>query len=72
MFNNLKAEITRAGIKKTDLAKELGISVNTLINKLNGKKEFKLSEVQVILKKFPDKDIDILFERNKNNNWKEK
>lgn len=68
MFNNLKAEITRAGIKKTDLAKELGISVNTLINKLNGKKEFKLSEVQVILKKFPDKDIDILFERNKNNN----
>lgn len=72
MFNNLKAEITRAGIKKTDLAKELGISVNTLINKLNGKKEFKLSEVQVILKMFPDKDIDILFERNKNNNWKEK
>lgn len=67
MFNNLNAEIARAGIKKTDLAKELGISINSLTNKLNGKQEFKLSEVQIILKLFPEKNIDNLFEKRKIN-----
>ena len=67
MFNNLNAEIARAGIKKTDLAKELGISINSLTNKLNGKQEFKLSEVQIILKLFPEKNIDDLFEKQKIN-----
>lgn len=67
MFNNLNAEIARAGIKKTDLAKELGISINSLTNKLNGKQEFKLSEVQIILKLFPEKNIDDLFEKRKIN-----
>ena len=67
MFNNLNAEIARAGIKKTDLAKKLGISINSLTNKLNGKQEFKLSEVQIILKLFPEKNIDDLFEKQKIN-----
>ena len=67
MFNNLNAEIARAGVKKTDLAKKLGISINSLTNKLNGKQEFKLSEVQIILKLFPEKNIDDLFEKQKIN-----
>ncbi len=67
MFSNLNAEIARAGVKKTDLAKKLGISINSLTNKLNGKQEFKLSEVQIILKLFPEKNIDDLFEKQKIN-----
>ena len=70
VFSNLNAEIARKGLKKTDIAKKLNISVNSLQNKLKGKQEFKLSEIQILLKIFPDKDMSFLFQFDKKNEIK--
>ena len=66
MYSNLKAEIARHGKKKSELAAKLGITENTLINKIKGKSEFTLTEIQELLKEFPnsplldDAQIDVL------------
>ena len=41
----IKALIAYSNIKRNDLAKELGISYNTLTKKLKGKKEFTIPEI---------------------------
>lgn len=41
----LEVAITRAGISKRKIAKLLGVSETTIYNKLNGKVEFKASEI---------------------------
>lgn len=43
--NRLKALMTIRNIKRSYLAKELGISYNTLTKKLNGQREFDLNEI---------------------------
>lgn len=48
MYKNLKAELVRAEINTNDITKQLGISRQALINKKNGKTEWKLSEVETL------------------------
>ncbi len=43
--NRLKALMTIRNIKRIYLAKELGISYNTLTKKLNGQREFNITEL---------------------------
>lgn len=53
-FPVLEAEISKAGFKKKDIAKAIGIEPRTLANKLKGKTEFNLTEVLEIGTMFPD------------------
>lgn len=50
MFNQklLKAKIIAQGFTRAEIAKKMGISLTTLNYKLNGRQEFKLSEVKKI------------------------
>lgn len=50
MFNQklLKAKIIAQGLTRAEIAKKIGISLTTLNYKLNGRQEFKLSEVKKI------------------------
>lgn len=43
-MNNLLAEMSRYGIRKEDIQKQLKCSENTVNNKLSGKTEFTFSE----------------------------
>ncbi len=45
---NLKAEIARAGKTNRSLAALLGMSEQTLYNKITGKTEFKSSEILIL------------------------
>lgn len=63
MFNNLKAEMARNGIEVNVLAKELGISRVALSSRINGRTEFKMTEVNKILEMFPNLTFEYLFER---------
>lgn len=45
-MDRIKGELVRLGFTYKDIASLLNISVNTLNNKLNGKKEFTLWEIQ--------------------------
>lgn len=58
MFNNLKIEMLQANVSKMDLAKEIGISYNTIRAKFKGRTEWKINEMLQIQK--------ILNNRNKN------
>lgn len=55
MYKNLKAELVRADITTDELTHKLGISRQALINKKNGKSEWKLSEVEAIQKMINEK-----------------
>lgn len=46
--NRLKILIAQKEIKRSYLANKMGISYNTLTNKLNGKKEFSAIEISKI------------------------
>ena len=56
--NRLKALMTIRGIKRRNLAQELGISYNTLTKKLSGQREFTLDEVLKI-KEILSLDVDL-------------
>ena len=47
-YPNLEAELARTGLSKTELAKQLGLSKDTLYNKLNGKSKLTIDEARVI------------------------
>ena len=62
MFSNIDAELARGKLSYKDLSKLVGIKYDTLINKLNGKTEFKLSEMKLIQSKcFPDLSLEVIF-----------
>lgn len=65
MFANLNAEFTKNNLTRRFVADKLHISENTLRNKILGKQEFKLSEIQIILELIPGKNIDYLFSKDK-------
>lgn len=65
MFINLLAELARNNIKQKTLAKNLGISEKTLINKLKGKTEFTLKEMLIIKHIFHNKELEYLFYNEK-------
>lgn len=44
--NKLKGKIVQAGYSQRSLAKELGISINTLNSKVNGKRPFDTLEIR--------------------------
>lgn len=46
----LRAEVAKANVKKKDIAKMLGISKQAITNKMNGKNEFKASEIRALAK----------------------
>jgi transcriptional regulator with XRE-family HTH domain len=52
MFRNLKGEIVRTGLTQGQFADAIGISRNTLSNKLKGKHPFDLVEIKKILEFF--------------------
>lgn len=68
MYRNLEAELARQGITKTDVAKELGITLGTLSLKLNGKYKLTLPEA-IKIKKILNVDLPIeyLFESKEPN-----
>lgn len=65
VFANLNAEFTKNNLTRRFIADKLHINENTLRNKILGKQEFKLSEIQIILELLPGKTIDYLFSKDK-------
>lgn len=60
--SNLIGEIAKRGIQNKEIAKELGVHINTLGNKLNGESPFTIGEAFAIKEKFfPDSNLDYLF-----------
>lgn len=64
MFINIKVEMTKRGLKIANIAQVLGKSYNTTLSKINGKKEFTLTELTTLSKLF-DCSIDYLIEQKK-------
>lgn len=48
MYENLKAEIVRAGMSNTEMAGAVGMKYGTLWRLLNGKQQFRLGEMVAI------------------------
>ena len=63
MFSNLKAELVRRNIKFKDLARALGVSEKTVSNKIYGRSDFTLSEINVISALIPDCEVSYLFKK---------
>ena len=64
MYLFLKGEIVKAGYQLKKLASELGMSVKTLRNKINGVTDFTWPEALAIRNKIrPGMDIEMLFEK---------
>lgn len=65
MYSNLKRELFAKGVTQVALAKTLGIGTNTLTHKMQGKTEFKASEMIGIKRRyFPEKTLEYLFDEN--------
>lgn len=47
-FVNIKIEMTRAGINVSDVANEMNISPQALYQKMNGKTEFTLKDMNLL------------------------
>ena len=61
-YSKLVGEIAARGMKRTVIAKALGISTKTLYNKISGKAPFTWPEVLLTQKRFfPDIPLDVLF-----------
>lgn len=66
MYKNLKAEMTRNEIQRKDIADFLGLRYATVVDKINGKYQFKLEEAFSIKKRFfPNLSLEYLFETDK-------
>ena len=62
-FIKLQQKMIEIGKKKKDLALLLGISNNSVTNKLSGKNDFSLNEVILIQSNwFPEMSIEEIFE----------
>lgn len=49
-FGKLKGRLAEAGMTQSELADSLGMSRATLSMKMNGKREFTLAELRIIVK----------------------
>lgn len=64
IYPNLVAEIAKRGIKKTSIAKQIGVSSRTLYCKLSGETSFSWEEACAIKNCFfPDMESETLFKR---------
>ncbi len=52
LYPNIKAEMGRNNLTIRELANNLGLSTNSVSFKLNGKREFTLSEIEAIANLF--------------------
>lgn len=48
MYNNLKAEIARAGLTNSEMADAIGVKYTTLWRLLNGKRQWRIGEMVAI------------------------
>lgn len=63
MYPNLKAEMSRNGLKGKDLAQTLKLGEKTFSKKMTGKAEFTLGQARTIKSRFfPSLSLDYLFE----------
>lgn len=74
-YKNLRAEMVRNGISKAEVLELLEIRNNTYYSKMNGRTEFKLSEVEKILALFYRKSgkvysVEYLFDTTISNGLK--
>ena len=49
-YMKLRARFTELGLTQAEVAEKIGISANSLSRKLNGRQDFKLSEVRSLCK----------------------
>ncbi len=64
-YPELAGEIAKRRLKRTEIARELGISSRALYAKMYGESDFTLSEADAIQAAFfPDVKKEILFARN--------
>lgn len=67
-YPNLRAEMSRIGIKQADIAELLGIREVTVSKKMNGKSTFDIDEAFLIKKTFfPNLSLDYLFSDDTDN-----
>jgi DNA-binding XRE family transcriptional regulator len=65
MYKRVEAQIILSGISKKELAKNIGISYNTLNSKLNGKSAFSLNEAAQIKRLLKaEEPIETLFDKS--------
>lgn len=69
MYKNLVAEMSRAGIKSTEMSNILGITLQSFILKKQGKNEWKLKQMVVMQEQINQKlntnyTLDYLFKRD--------
>lgn len=48
-YLNLEAELSRAGINKSALARSIGISSSSMYAKIRGERDFKITEIDNII-----------------------
>lgn len=66
-YPNLRAEMSRIGVKQADIAELLGIREVTVSKKMNGKSTFGIDEAFLIKKTFfPNLSLDYLFSDTEN------
>ena len=56
-FENLRAEMARAGVSLAELAKSIGMGVSTIYNKRSGLQDWTLAEMTAIQNMLQEKDI---------------
>ena len=61
MYPNLELEMFKRKVTVRDMAKRIGISESAMRNKIKGRNEFLLSEVEKILDIFPEVSWRVLF-----------
>lgn len=64
MFENLRTELNRKNISIAGLARLIGATEKTMQNKLQGRTEFRLSEIMMIHDELlPEFELKYLFKR---------
>lgn len=63
MYPNLELEMFKKKVTTRQLADACGISESAMRNKIKGRNEFLLSEIEKILDIFPDVSWNVLFAR---------
>lgn len=64
MYGNLLIEMKRSGVRNRDIAKCIGVCLESARQKVNGKRDFTSDEMFKIQDAFfPDKDLRYLFEK---------
>lgn len=52
MYRNIIAEMARNGMTREDVAKKLDLSLPSFRKKINGKIDFKLTEIKILISLF--------------------